>query len=266
MVSSRTPTAQSSVVPVHLHVVVLGLGRSKQLTEGQQMRCHQFRFLLSLQYSLPKAASFHLVTELILVDQHLAYIDFLPFPQLTNSSWAATSSPHSKTADSPTAPTSACSNVRSNRLRDLAEVIDLIVSLPVLEYIGAKDNKWLIYRWPSIATTDTGHSEQALGHEHRIRFIDDSSIGADELVRVAQGDGRDQREREELFRFNELIKHKDLTNLTHSRHLQRADYARQSSTASRTCAASTAAPEQFHGRVAYGEWVGSVVWSWSGWT
>ena len=177
------------------------------------MRCHQFRFLLSLQYSLPKGSSFHLVTELILVDRHLAYIDFLPFPKLTKLFLGRnelTTLKDSRLSELCTPPRPG--RAGSNRLRDLPELIELvIVSLPALEYIGAKDNKWANIPAAKYRNHLILGLVSKLGHEHRIRFIDDSSIGADELVESLMETGEIQSEKEkELFRFNELIKHKDL--------------------------------------------------------
>ena len=188
---------------------------SKQLSDAQQMRCHQFRFLLSLQYSLPKGASFHLVTELILVDQHLAYIDFLPFPQLTKLFLGRNELTTLKDSRLNGCVNLRVLDVRSNRLRDLAELIDLIAALPVLEYIGAKDNRWSNIQAAKYRNHLLLGIVSKLGHEHRIRFIDDSSIGADELVESLMETGEIQNEKEkELFRFNELIKHKDVANLS----------------------------------------------------
>ena len=186
-----------------------------KLTDTQQMRCHQFRFLLSLQYSLPKGASFHLVTELILVDQRLAYIDFLPFPLLAKLFLGRNELVTLKDSRLNQCVNLRVLDVRSNRLRDLQELIDLIASLPVLEYIGAKDNKWSNIAAAKYRNHLILGIVSKLGHEHRIRFIDDSSIGADELVESLMETGEIQNEKEkELFRFNELIKHKDLASLT----------------------------------------------------
>ena len=204
---------------------------SNKLTEVQQMRCHQFRFLLCLQYSLPKGASFHLVKELILVDQHLAYIDFLSFPQLTKLFLGRNELTTLKDSRLSDCVHLRVLDVRSNRLRDLQEVIDLVASLPVLEYIGAKDNKWTNVPAARYRSHLLLGIVNKLGHDHRIRFIDDSSIGADELVQSLMETGEIANEKEkELFRFNELIKHKDLANLieldiSHSR-LREAEFHR----------------------------------------
>ena len=188
---------------------------SGKLTDAQQMRCNQFRFLLSLQYSLPKGASFHLVTELILVDQHLAYIDFLPFPLLAKLFLGRNELVTLKDSRLEQCVNLRVLDVRANRLRELQELIELIAALPVLEYIGAKDNKWNGIPAQKYRNQLIIGIVSKLGHDHRIRFIDDSSIGADELVESLMETGEIHNEKEkELFRFNELIKHKDLANLT----------------------------------------------------
>ena len=188
---------------------------AKQLTDAQQMRCQQFRFLLSLQYALPKGASFHLVAELILVDQRLAYIDFAPFPKLAKLFLGRNELTSLKDSGLSGCLSLRVLDVRSNRLRDLAELIELVTALPALEYIGAKDNKWAGIPAAKYRNHLVLGLVSKLGHEHRIRFIDDSSIGADELVESLVETGEIANEKEkELFRFAELVKHKDASNLT----------------------------------------------------
>ena len=179
-----------------------------KLSDADALRVAQFRFLLCLQFNLPQSASFHLVKELILVDQRLTFIDFRPFPLLEKLFLGRNELTALKDSNIDGCKGLRVLDVRSNRLRELSEVIELIAALPVLEYIGARDNKFkegAKYRNHLILGMVS-----RLGHSHCIRFIDDSEVGADEVVTslVETGEINSVRERE-VFRFNELIKHKE---------------------------------------------------------
>ena len=215
--SPRSPSARSSALALQRQQSSGSLFSSSspqapRLSEGDAQRAAQFRFLLCLQYHLPASASFHLVTELILVEQRLSVVDFSGFPLLEklflgrNELTTLTGSGLQRCGRL------RVLDLRSNRLRELQALISLIAFLPLLEYIGAKDNKWKEgggagrqYRDQLILGIVT-----RLGHSHCIRFIDDSEIGADELLSslVETGEISSLQEKE-IFRFNELCKHKD---------------------------------------------------------
>ena len=205
--SPRSPTLSRQATSTSIFSSSSNHPPSK-LSDADTLRVAQFRFLLCLQYNLPQSASFHLVKELILVDQRLSFIDFRPFPSLQKLFLGRNELTTLQRSNIDACKQLRVLDVRSNRLRELAEVIDLIAMLPALEYVGARDNKFkegAKYRNHLILGMVS-----KVGHGHCIRFIDDSEIGADEVVTslVETGEIHSVRERE-VFRFNELIKHKD---------------------------------------------------------